>query len=309
MRHASTGLVTLALVLLSTVVPLMATTPPSNSSEGERKALLDELMRSVDVNFMVESVVHENFAATEDPPPISEEAGISAGDAERYRKAQQEISRRQREVVDRSLARLDRQKVAEAVIRPAFDATFSTAELRELVAFYRTRTGSKMAELGPALMIRVMAQSMDELRPIFGEVTGEMREEDEQNEPKWKRTMAEMRMIATAAEAYAVDNNAYPDANTIDSLAALLSPTYIREFPRKDGWGNEYRFVVSADRTHYRIVSAGEDGEFQWDSDSLLAAGQPRSGVRITRDGADDIIYQDGSFVQVPAEGAQSPEF
>ncbi len=66
---------------------------------------------------------------------------------------------------------------------------------------------------------------------------------------KQKRTMSDMRALATAVEAYAVDNNTYPQAScasglwtTADMTLATnsfsnLSPTYIAQAPRIDGWG------------------------------------------------------------------------
>src|SRR5438105_3942975 len=45
---------------------------------------------------------------------------------------------------------------------------------------------------------------------------------------KQRRTMADMRSIATAVEAYAqVNNKHYPDAVSMDQLAQKLSPAYI----------------------------------------------------------------------------------
>src|SRR6202521_4090794 len=68
---------------------------------------------------------------------------------------------------------------------------------------------------------------------------------------KQKRTMSDMRALATAVEAYAVDNNKYPAAAcaagvfstggtevTLDSSSfSALSPTYIAQPPKSDGWG------------------------------------------------------------------------
>src|SRR6266702_3414827 len=67
---------------------------------------------------------------------------------------------------------------------------------------------------------------------------------------KQKRTMGDMRSLATAIEAYAVDNNVYPpaacasglfttaDKTLDDSSWTALTPTYISLAPKKDGWGN-----------------------------------------------------------------------
>src|SRR5215471_2765260 len=67
---------------------------------------------------------------------------------------------------------------------------------------------------------------------------------------KQKRTMADMRSLATAVEAYAVDNNNYLAATCLPGVfttygtvmdtnsLSSLSPTYIGNPPRIDGWGN-----------------------------------------------------------------------
>src|SRR5512138_2035470 len=64
---------------------------------------------------------------------------------------------------------------------------------------------------------------------------------------KQKRTMADMRSIATAWEARATDVNTYalagvtavvytpPASVTYDKLSGWLSPTYIRTLPQNDG--------------------------------------------------------------------------
>src|SRR3954466_11635372 len=71
---------------------------------------------------------------------------------------------------------------------------------------------------------------------------------------KQKRTMSDLRALATAVEAYAVDNNVYPAAacnaglftgGTENALATNsftnLTPTYIAQPPKTDGWG---RFML-----------------------------------------------------------------
>ena len=67
---------------------------------------------------------------------------------------------------------------------------------------------------------------------------------------KQKRTMADMRTLATAIEAYAVDNNNYIPGTcapglftdlgtaTTDTSFAGLTPTYIAAAPKIDGWGH-----------------------------------------------------------------------
>src|SRR3954469_1085191 len=75
---------------------------------------------------------------------------------------------------------------------------------------------------------------------------------------KQKRTMADIRTIATAWEARATDTNSYNAAGVTSftwptsnvngaSLDAILSPTYIKSLPQKDGWSNLYGFGRATD--------------------------------------------------------------
>src|SRR5713101_6319866 len=68
---------------------------------------------------------------------------------------------------------------------------------------------------------------------------------------KQKRTMADLRTIATAWEARATDVNKYSAAGTVSlpgvtiansDLAAILAPTYIKVLPPNDGWGNPWEY-------------------------------------------------------------------
>src|SRR5437899_5929525 len=64
---------------------------------------------------------------------------------------------------------------------------------------------------------------------------------------KQKRTMADMRTIATAWEARATDVYHYNAAGAITlpavtmpgpTMTTILAPTYLKLVPPKDGWGN-----------------------------------------------------------------------
>ncbi len=124
---------------------------------------------------------------------------------------------------------------------------------------------------------------------------------------KQKRSMSDMRALATAIEAYAVDNNIYPNATAstcaggifTTSTVALstasfsnLSPTYIANAPKTDGWGNFFQYGSDGPGNNYMILSAGRD--------------KSSSGVfcGTTTNFNDDIVYSDGTFIQWP-EGTQ----
>jgi type II secretion system protein G len=122
---------------------------------------------------------------------------------------------------------------------------------------------------------------------------------------KQKRTMADMRSLATAVETYAVDHTTYPVAScpgglyttsgprlTTDSFSSL-APTYIAVVPSLDGWGRFFRYSLRSDLAAYNIRSTGRNGV----NDSISCG--------TTTDFNSDIVYSDGTFIQWP-EGAQN---
>ena len=125
---------------------------------------------------------------------------------------------------------------------------------------------------------------------------------------KQKRTMADIRSIATAWEARATDVNRYNAAGftmptstvTTPNLQSGLQPTYIKQLPAKDGWGDNWLFKAdqawddSANAAQvYMIESYGRDNN---------GASSVTGGATTTFDS--DIVYSNGSFVQYP-EGIQ----
>ncbi|MFL6248651.1 MAG: type II secretion system protein GspG [Thermoanaerobaculia bacterium] len=117
-----------------------------------------------------------------------------------------------------------------------------------------------------------------------------------------KVAMADIRTLATALEAYATDNNHYPDV-TLDALAQLLSPTYIMHVPMTDRWGTPFLYVGDGE-DRYRFVSAGADGVFE-ESSRALGPLQPEKSA--TDDPNADIVFEDGGFIQYPAALAPKP--
>ena len=112
---------------------------------------------------------------------------------------------------------------------------------------------------------------------------------------KQKRTMSDMRTLATAMESYAVDNLRYPEVRSIDELVPLMEPTYVRRLPARDGWRD--RFWIRSGATSYTILSYGKccrpDYPDPW---------QPPPGP--TGHYTNDILFSNGEFVVYP-EGSQ----
>jgi type II secretory pathway pseudopilin PulG len=134
------------------------------------------------------------------------------------------------------------------------------------------------------------------------------------NRSRQKRTMADMRTISAAWEARATDLNSYTvDPDRRDSAAKDLSdfsklhrvssadlkralvPKYLKEFPARDGWGNEIEFRTGdyrskADAQLYVIRSLG--------SDHMADAGEYKSRAVTNFEG--DLVFTNGMFLQFP---------
>ena len=119
---------------------------------------------------------------------------------------------------------------------------------------------------------------------------------------KQKRTMADIRSMGTATEAYAVDVNFYPrgistlapvEGTGNTNLGTWVTPTFIRKIPGQDGWGGNVRYQSDATGSEYAIISYGKDGVR-----STSSSGK-------TGDFGCDIIYQVGGFIAWP-DGIQT---
>jgi len=123
-----------------------------------------------------------------------------------------------------------------------------------------------------------------------------------------KRTMADIRSVATAWEARAVDTRGYngaaasawPTAGvTPDQIDTMLVPTYIRILPQHDGWNHLLDFAVDESiggpnlANSYGIRSAGRDGAFD---PAYIPGGTTNFDC--------DIVYLNGTFLCYP-EGLQ----
>jgi general secretion pathway protein G len=115
------------------------------------------------------------------------------------------------------------------------------------------------------------------------------------NRGRQKRTMADMRTIATAMGAYGTDNVFYPrNISAITAMRGYLAPIYIKTYPGTDGWGTPYGFSSDIVGSNYTIVSYGKNRQ----PEALPTA------EKKTQDFDCDLVLQNGSFIQYP-EGTQ----
>lgn len=127
---------------------------------------------------------------------------------------------------------------------------------------------------------------------------------------KQKKTITDIRSIATAWEQRAADLQGYNAAGqaftfpeedvSYGELTAALTPTYLRNLPQQDGWGNNFGFGMdvpfngSGKASDYGIRSGGRDGRF----DGSYTVGGTTSFDC-------DIVYSNSAFIVYPERETQ----
>lgn len=107
-----------------------------------------------------------------------------------------------------------------------------------------------------------------------------------------KATMGDLKTLGAAIESYMTDMYFAPKVESVEELAKLIEPFYIKTTPLKDGFG--YPFHYTADKDLYSIGSGGRGGQFD---------GFDQTGYYIieTIEGfSKDIIFSNGNFVFSP---------
>jgi hypothetical protein len=284
-------------ILFALALPAAATEP--NPSPRQRE-LINKLLAVTNTNNSANAVMDAVFAQMEDQ--IVGQAAVGPG------KTMDDVAEA-RELFAAFRERAKTIDIAglmhEAQIR-IYARHFTEAELADLTAFYETPTGRKSIQVMPQLVREGAQAGVENITPKIQEVMAAVTEEQEKKRP-WRQTLADMRALATAIEAYQTDqkDETYP-AGDFAALKTVLhdgSYQYLAKFPEKDMWGNPYAYVVSEDRHHYRIISSGADSTFEWDSRRIVL---PKPGqsieVRYSDRLEDDLIYGDGQYIQIPVQ-------
>ena len=263
-----------------------------------KRDLIRELLNVIDAKALTQSSLDVVFARLEQPASADQMKNMNEEARASYEASMKTYADQIRIYREKLYARLDYVKYAEDVYAPILDKTYNVEELRQLIAFYKTPIGQKGAKMLAEFAIGGLMRGSDMMEQASQSISEEMKNEDNAAHP-WKATMADLRSIATASEAYATDENKYPSVTAYSDLGPILSPTYIKKMPEKDAWGTPYLYVVSSDGQHYRFVSAGADKRFEFNA-STIANLPENSAGKESASLDDDIIFEDGRFIQYP---------
>jgi hypothetical protein len=274
--------------LLFAVCPLFATEP--NPSQRQRE-LIEKLLTLMNMDKTAAGVIDAMYAEIQGQ--FVRQAEEKGGDPEDIAEAKELF-----ESFRAAAAKIDFDDLMHESFVHIYAKYFTEQELVDLVAFYTTPTGRKTIEVLDDLMRDGMKVGMEKFAPKLEEAMTAAMSEHEKKRP-WRRTMSDMRNVSTALEAHFTDNDRYPTGDYA-SLKETLKD-YVDEFPEKDIWGHAYAYVVSSDGQSYRLVSAGADSIFEWDSRRLLEADE-ETPTRYRDRLEDDIIFTGEQFLQLPVQ-------
>ena len=292
--------VLLAAIVLAASLPLFATEP--NPSARQRELGL-KLLNAMNMNRAGLGVMDAFFAQIE-------KQFLDAAEAKGNRPQDIAEAKETFAAFREKSAKIDFAGLMQEAYIRIYSKYFTENELEDLIAFYSTPSGKKSMEVMPDLFREGMEAGARELSPKIEQLLAEVTAEQEKKRP-WRRTMSDMRSVATALEAYALNHDDLYPTGDYASLESLLAPTYLATFPEKDIWGHAYAYAVSPDRKHYRFVSAGADSIFDWDSRRIVIAKDGNATEPPTRYRErleDDIIFADAAFVQLPVQARVDEE-
>lgn len=116
---------------------------------------------------------------------------------------------------------------------------------------------------------------------------------------KQKTTMADMKLVGIAIEAYIIDLSFAPNISTnISNLNVdWFVPFYMKKIPFRDGWGNLFAYThgTGADGASYSIGSSGRHGTgtVVWTQNGVY-------DITSLLDFDNDIIFSNGIFTYGP---------
>jgi hypothetical protein len=282
----------LASLIVTIAAPLFATEP--NPSPRQRQ-LIEKLMAAMNIDANLRASLDVMFSQIE--KQVLESAAAKGGDPDDITEAKEVFANFRTRAATIDLGA----EMHEAYVR-IYAKHFNEQELVDITTFYTSAAGKKMVEMTPRLVEEGMQAGMDNLGPKIERAMTEATEEFEKKRP-WRRTMSDIRTVATALEAYAIDHEEKYPTGDYAALEAVLVPAYLKKLPTKDMWNHPYAYTASDDRKHYRVVSAGADTIFEWDSRQIVPAKEGEEpSVRYRERPEDDLIYADGSFIQLPIQ-------
>ena len=139
--------------------------------DGQKRVLILELIEISGGDAAARQIVDVTLAHLADAYDkmldeiIRSETELSVEETQALRRHLGDYDRFSRTFRARFRERIDMAEVLESVYVPLYDQSFSTEELQEIVAFYRTPTGRKVVEVLPRLAAQGMERTLPKMQP------------------------------------------------------------------------------------------------------------------------------------------------
>jgi uncharacterized protein len=157
----------------------------------EKRALIKELLEVVDVKTNVNALFNAMVEEQEKSlPDILWEAVAAMPEVKRLNATDQRmlkamlvkdavrIAKRVRELFQE---KIDLSRLLEDISFVAYDKYFNEAQLRDLIAFYRSPTGKRTIEVMPQLFTESMTMTMQAVRPRIGDLMNDLMKEESEH--------------------------------------------------------------------------------------------------------------------------------
>ncbi|MGH7488939.1 MAG: DUF2059 domain-containing protein, partial [bacterium] len=174
-------------------LPLFAQS--ATESRAERQQLVRELLKVIDSKRLTQSMLDVLFNKMLAPNEevAAAESSLPKEQAEKFAAQKKKAAEQLRVFRERLFARIDFATYDEQVYIPLFEKTYSAAELRELIVFFKTKAGQKTSALLPDLSLGAFMKGSELLGQTANEISEEMRKEEDAKRPKDERTLSDLR--------------------------------------------------------------------------------------------------------------------
>ncbi len=182
-----------ALTAVSCMVPALAVAPEGQTASttatsnlsAEKKALILDLLKITEADKTVDKVVAQMMAAHQRQYPlmiaqiVNADTGLTADQKkdiiEKSQTRSQQSSERLKELFKQ---KIDLGEVLNRVALVVYDKNFTEAELKDIIAFYKTPTGQKTLKQMPDVMRESMDMTSSLIAPQMGQIITQLMDEE-----------------------------------------------------------------------------------------------------------------------------------
>ena len=172
------------ILILIALVVFSGLANAQSAVSAEKKAALTELLVVMKVEEQIKSSIDSvtelmNSIYPEILRNSLDKSGLPAKERNEMEKTllekHQSLSKK---INDRFYQKVNIKQLVDELYYPVYDKFFTEAEIRDLIAFYKTPTGQKVIDTMPAMFDEVGKLSMEKINPIMIKIVNEITDEE-----------------------------------------------------------------------------------------------------------------------------------